>query len=615
MFILTNICHYVAERFFFFFYSDVQGEVKSLRDIDAQLLYEACVKGLRTINSNLVFNSTMPRNNASKVNAATQVMKALQDSGLRADMSYSALMYPNEGDTRTILMWLNQNVKTGVSVDASATAKDNLSIESLVAGFLKRQTTRPWAPVAFPSSSGHTTLSTRPLSAVPLRSSNPKEKEDAKTTEYVSKHMPFACDQVPHVWQRSPSLLQQNALQLSHQREQILQRNDPQQQGNAAQRRARIANVMAGKLRLALQQQEFNEFLLMPLDSRWHRQQNQKGLMSRFIRQRNQLGKADVAKAVKSTTGMTTEEEAKEKREKELAELEERLKRLAEEIQAARSAIGDLISVKRQLEADAVALQLKAAEVDKARGEIEMVRRLMQDPEGNRAKLQQITQANAAKLMEAAQKWEPKRQQLLAAYRAEKDKMEARKEAAKGLLEEIEGMRTKAKDLAQDIQQRDQRYRQLLEEWQRMEKAGGLANRQYHTDKILEGQQNVRKQNADIDKVLLDTRELQREIAQLTDTLSRSFTIVDELVFHDAKSDEAAKTAYRLLVAMNEKFNQLIESVRSSVQTRNAILELERSITDAKLRTDTLDLERVQQDLNQLKAENTQLAVRVASIK
>ncbi len=111
--------------------------------------------------------------------------------------------------------------------------------------------------------------------------------------------------------------------------------------------------------------------------------------------------------------------------------------------------------------------------------------------------------------------------------------------------------------------------------------------------------------------------------------------------------DEAAKTAYKLLVAMNEKFNGALLRVEHScgstavadltgcmsetVGTRNAILELERKITAVKLRTDTLDLNQVRcgatgdlhtsshrsqvrADLEALRAENTQMAVRVAAL-
>jgi len=42
---------------------------------------------------------------------------------------------------------------------------------------------------------------------------------------------------------------------------------------------------------------------------------------------------------------------------------------------------------------------------------------------------------------------------------------------------------------------------------------------------------NIAKQKEDIDKVLKDTKELQKEINNLTGQLDRSFTVADELIF------------------------------------------------------------------------------------
>jgi hypothetical protein len=42
---------------------------------------------------------------------------------------------------------------------------------------------------------------------------------------------------------------------------------------------------------------------------------------------------------------------------------------------------------------------------------------------------------------------------------------------------------------------------------------------------------NIAKQKEDIDKVLKDTKELQKEINNFTGQLDRSFTVADELIF------------------------------------------------------------------------------------
>ena len=571
----------------------------TVREIPSQVLYEACVKGLKTMGG-VIFNSSMPKSGASKVNVCSQVLAALETAGFRNGLlTYSAILYPNEGDTRTLLMWLNQNVKIN-QVDQDkppASAKDVL--QTAISLELKRSMAQSWAPVVFSA-----THDTRPVATVSVRSAYiepPIGPQHAKEIEYISRFMPFAVDQPRQPELVCMSLLEAHAVSLAVQREKFLARND--RNNPPAKKRARVNALVAGKLRQAVLE-EGDEYLLMKQASS---DRNRRGLASRFIRQRNQIDKVDAgAVAVSGAGGKTSEEEAREAREAELAALEAELKRLEYEIQAMRLMLTDLIAGKRQLDADAAAVAARTAELEKDKAEIEMVRRLMQDPEGNKAKLEQITQLNAQKLVEAAQKWEPKRVQLIEGYRAERDKFENRKSAAQDLLQDIEAMRAKARGIAQDIQEKDQRYRNLLEQWKSLEK-GKL--RSMHTDKILEGLENVKKQNADIDKVLLETRALKKEIAGSTDTLSRSFALVDEMIYKDAPNDASAKTAYKLLVAMNEKFNDLIDGVSTTVATRNEALELERKIDALKIRTDSLNLERVEADLKTLKQENVNLSV------
>ena len=55
--------------------------------------------------------------------------------------------------------------------------------------------------------------------------------------------------------------------------------------------------------------------------------------------------------------------------------------------------------------------------------------------------------------------------------------------------------------------------------------------RSAYTRRIMEIIGNIAKQKEDIDKVLKDTKELQKEINNLTGQLDRSFTVADELIF------------------------------------------------------------------------------------
>lgn len=56
--------------------------------------------------------------------------------------------------------------------------------------------------------------------------------------------------------------------------------------------------------------------------------------------------------------------------------------------------------------------------------------------------------------------------------------------------------------------------------------------RSTYTRRIYEIIGNINKQNSDIQKILKDTRALQKEIQNLTEQIDRSFTLAEELIFH-----------------------------------------------------------------------------------
>lgn len=56
-------------------------------------------------------------------------------------------------------------------------------------------------------------------------------------------------------------------------------------------------------------------------------------------------------------------------------------------------------------------------------------------------------------------------------------------------------------------------------------------NRSAYTRRILEIVGNIKKQNEEIQKILKDTREVQKEINTLNGQIDRSFTLSDEMIF------------------------------------------------------------------------------------
>lgn len=76
--------------------------------------------------------------------------------------------------------------------------------------------------------------------------------------------------------------------------------------------------------------------------------------------------------------------------------------------------------------------------------------------------------------------------------------------------------------------------------------------RSAYTRRIMEIVKSIQKQDTTIRQVLVDTRALQKDINQLSEKLERTFFVTDELIFRDAKKDDAVRASYKQLAALHE---------------------------------------------------------------
>ncbi|CAB4015748.1 coiled-coil domain-containing 22 homolog, partial [Paramuricea clavata] len=75
--------------------------------------------------------------------------------------------------------------------------------------------------------------------------------------------------------------------------------------------------------------------------------------------------------------------------------------------------------------------------------------------------------------------------------------------------------------------------------------------------------------------ILVDTRSVQKDINQLSGKLSRTFKVTDELIFKDAKKDEACRKAYRYLASLHENCEELVKCVEETGVIMREIRDLE----------------------------------------
>jgi hypothetical protein len=136
-------------------------------------------------------------------------------------------------------------------------------------------------------------------------------------------------------------------------------------------------------------------------------------------------------------------------------------------------------------------------------------------------------------------------------------------------------MKNKEKELLEECRLKDQQYAQLAADILKHPKE---VSRSAYTQRILEIINNVRKQKDEIDKVLGDTREIQKDINILTGKLERSFTVVDELIFRDARSNETSRRAYKLLATLHSDCNEIVNLVEETGAIVREIRDLEEQV-------------------------------------
>jgi len=192
---------------------------------------------------------------------------------------------------------------------------------------------------------------------------------------------------------------------------------------------------------------------------------------------------------------------------------------------------------------------------------------------------------------------------LVEEYRALKDTHSKREGEIAKKLEQIKQIREECKTLRAGIQRKDARNKQLLEILKTVPKE----NRSTYTNKILVLVGGVKKQRIEISKILIDMRNVQKEINMISEKLNRTFAVVEELIFQDAKKDTTGSSTYKLTVQLNQVFTELTDVVSKTGQAANASLLLTDKIDKLQTRTTALNMQQIEEDLKQVREENNKL--------
>ncbi|KAM7444037.1 Coiled-coil domain-containing protein 22 [Porites harrisoni] len=543
---------------------DIPEDVSSLREFTTAMIVGATSKCLRMIKDDLQIPSVLPASMSSKFRLGTTLATACQEVGYRGEIGYQTFLYSNEADIRKLFMFLVENLPKESSESASEPAMGSaVMLNRRIAAELSKRLAKPWTP-SFCKKDNISWTGTKPRAwhkegtrcvrrfhACPLRIpeglGDLTKKIPKDVRAYYGTSLPFITSQPACRQDVAPSVLEENAIAVTLANE---WENEWNQSGLAsrlskeeylAQKRERLEKKIKQHLQSELQRANLNAAANADLsdivsslsDKASGAAAPSKG--SRFTRT-EQLQFAQDEEKTAAMAGLSeegppkvdTEEEMRKKREEELDALQSKLSEMNASIEQNELEIKKSLAEIQQTNEQISNKKSKNVEQE----EIYKVKKrtidLLPDAENNIDKLQSVVDASAQRLVSLAQQWEKHRAPLIEQYRELKQLNANRVSEAQKQLEEIKSLREKMKEVAEEARGKEDIYKQLVVEYETMRKD---VNRSAYTRRILEIVGNIKKQKEEINKILIDTKDVQKEINQLSGKLDRTFAVTDELIF------------------------------------------------------------------------------------
>jgi len=228
--------------------------------------------------------------------------------------------------------------------------------------------------------------------------------------------------------------------------------------------------------------------------------------------------------------------------------------------------------------------------------------------EESEAELHKVLAAAKERMEQLQKEWEAAKAPLVQAIDAHAKAADEKRANAKIQLEEIEKWRSEGKETSTLLRAKEHEQRQLLEEY---ESAPKNVHRPSFVRRVNEIIKNIKKQEGEINKIVGDTRTVQREIQSAQELLERTYTVVEETLFREARSDDLCRQAYKHLHGMHSGFADLLAKVEATGAARRAQNDLQRKLT--ALSKQPNNSERVARDLSLIQEQIVELEAKLSS--
>lgn len=616
-------------------------KLNSVKDFDSGHIYLSIVHALMTIDAQKYkFKKSLPKGNAARFRVTSNLTNVIKDMGYTNKIGYETFLYPNESDTRALLRWMVEKMPKLGDEDADEVVGEGASFQKSVDDAFSTWSRERWSPFHINTKPLHN-VSTCPLSI-------PHHIDDAPTEirNYWDKLQPLVFEQPASFSMLAPSIFEHNISNVISSQEKDKDWEAEAEGVTKSKKKSALSELITESIATSLRARHDDGFgsktvgemaaaMMSAFRGAQTEDDSKDDFSSTFQRAAEFTQETKETKAeIVSETGIVTEidvdgdskEEKKaqedaiqKEREEQLQKAQLKLKNLKLLFHKMQTVSEQKKSSVRQMEGELNDIQERISKLENDYKVKKRTRDLLPNADENLRKLHQIAEASAKRLLQLGEEWEKHRVPLVTKYRRKKQMLNDRKGEVGVKVDQIKRMRQEMKAKVVDLRQKDQLFKQLTEEYNKLPKS---INRQVYVRRIMDIVKNLERQKLDISKVLADVRQIQKDINQISKTSKRSFGICDELVYQAAnkakkpgEKDTTATQAYKYVVQLREGFDALVACVEETGRCKNEIKDLQASIEALEARNTSLNMKRVANDLEQVKKENKEMLSKIKKLK
>lgn len=213
---------------------------------------------------------------------------------------------------------------------------------------------------------------------------------------------------------------------------------------------------------------------------------------------------------------------------------ENNLKALVETVREEQNILQELSETKKRLEQELIEVKERKTDEENALKNIMNKIKLKKQTiavisnENNLVKLKKKVDEANEHLIDLANKWNEIQTPLLEEYWSLQNTLSKEQLSIQKEEEKFQNVKSLHKNLENDLKEKELLEESLIKKCQQTNNSN---NRSHYTRRILEIIGNIKKQNDEIQKILNDTKDVQKDINNLTGQVDRSFTLADEIIF------------------------------------------------------------------------------------